>query len=63
MKIKDCPFCGGKPEFRQWDFDARIDVVCTKCPCAMWELETEQEAIKAWNTRVPCGQGCEYSGD
>lgn len=65
IKLKPCPFCGGKAE----RIEARIDddkktysVICTNCMTGIFRprmkgmewfaYKTEQEAIKAWNRRT-----------
>lgn len=58
--IKECPFCGAIPEFREAFFGMeRIKMeglVCQNCSiCAAWE-DSKEAAIKKWNTRVEaCG--------
>ena len=49
-KLKNCPFCGGtakiaKGEIEFWTY-------CPHCGAQTELCETEQEAIKTWNTRL-----------
>lgn len=58
-QLKPCPFCGGKAEVfinnvdKLWNvccYDEYNDYDC--CGVEIGDFLTEQEAIKAWNTRV-----------
>ena len=55
-KLKPCPFCGGKAKTRSYDYfvipNVYWGVVCTKCFTQTYvSFESEQKAIKFWNTR------------
>lgn len=50
-KLFPCPFCGGEATLA--NIFGRNGVICKECE-AMFRMhmdETEQDAIKAWNTR------------
>ena len=55
--LKKCPFCGGEAEHivDVWDYIDRSHLVRCKNPeCNGWCVQyydTEEEAVKAWNTR------------
>lgn len=56
-ELKSCPFCGSGAECRQQDWDYMPDtwqVICmdTDCFAETCEEESEEKAIKAWNTRT-----------
>lgn len=50
IKLKPCPFCGGKAIVDGCD-DTLWIVICKECNASIGYKETEQEAIDAWNTR------------
>lgn len=50
-KLKPCPFCGGKPDLGSYSSSGNWIVVCSKCEAETQIYETEQKAVKAWNTR------------
>lgn len=53
-ELKPCPFCpdGGSPELEQVGDDWHINCENEKCPATAFVIgSSEQEAIKAWNTR------------
>ena len=52
-KLKPCPFCGGEAEVWVSDVTDRAIVYCTVCDAQISIRPTEQEAIEAWNKRVP----------
>ena len=51
--LKKCPFCGGEAEFN--DFYGKYGVSCENSECnIVCSVEsTQEQAIKAWNTRAP----------
>lgn len=63
MKIKNCPFCGGKAELhtnRQLHYASQKEVLtymvgCPRiqggCNANIGMFDTEEEAINAWNRR------------
>lgn len=59
IELKPCPFCGGEARtgYAIHDYN-RWGVRCTKCSATVeveeWrgELDTEENAIKAWNRRT-----------
>lgn len=66
-ELKPCPFCGGeavintiephKHEVAKFmpDYPGGTFIECTGCTCAL-SGETEEKAIKAWNTRKPMNE-------
>ena len=69
IKLLPCPFCGGKAEIREIDYDpewyqtyndpdsggdAPVYVIsCKSCEAGIKYKYKESEAIQAWNTRKP----------
>lgn len=53
-KLKPCPFCGGKAYANETDWKGWWHgwVICEKCGAKI-EKQTKDEAIEAWNKRVP----------
>ena len=51
VKLKPCPFCGGKAIIDGCDETLWI-VICKECNASIGYKETVQEAIDAWNNRV-----------
>jgi Lar family restriction alleviation protein len=49
-KLLDCPFCGGEARFSTEDGNW---INCKSCGAETDYFEQREEAIKAWNTRVP----------
>jgi Lar family restriction alleviation protein len=55
MELRECPFCGGKPEFEE--LGACRGIFCVKCQ-KCWAksifgpIEQKEETIEAWNRRV-----------
>ncbi len=55
MKLKPCPFCGGKAQIEKI-YDVKFDVYswavsCKKCWAFMYPTQTRENAVQAWNTR------------
>lgn len=54
--LKPCPFCGGEAVILKADqyhvFPDTYYVSCTKCTAGVGPLDTEAEAIEAWNRRT-----------
>lgn len=54
-RLRECPFCGHEAELYSCDGgDYGKDyftVECSFCSCTMDVYDTEEEAIKTWNTR------------
>ena len=54
MKLKPCPFCGGKGELWNNKLTYRLyGVICEECDCMTPYFTTREEAIEAWNRREP----------
>ena len=56
IKLKNCPFCGGRPEIKSWSLPLRgglnFVVSCRDCGCSTWLYANKAElAIHAWNRR------------
>ena len=62
-KLKLCPFCGGEAEVWVSDVTDRAIVYCTVCDAQIRIRQNEQEAIEAWNKRVPCDTCAMYFPD
>ena len=59
-RLRECPFCGGEVYVSREDCYGNIDdnylVHCDECGLQFGfinQFESEEEAIKAWNTRKP----------
>lgn len=59
MKLRECPFCGGKPKIKFFNGDPAIkkyEVGCnqTLCPCRprTRTFTIVDDAVAAWNRRV-----------
>ena len=52
QKLKPCPFCGGKAETYPYYFNEWY-IGCGECSCDLGVFDTKEEAIEAWNKRVP----------
>ena len=56
-KLKSCPYCGGKAEYKDFAPDI-IDMLniyqieCADCGIYLINNVSEEEAIEAWNPRV-----------
>jgi Lar family restriction alleviation protein len=51
-ELKPCPFCGGKAETYDYYFNEWY-IGCVECSCDLGVFDTKEEAIEAWNKRVP----------
>ena len=60
-ELKPCPFCGGEPSTGFIDYEGdtwvgKHEVSCFNNKCVVQpntdSYETEEDAIKAWNTRA-----------
>lgn len=54
MKLKCCPFCGGKAHWCKGGSDTGMSD-CVQCHTCFAEIEGTHEpmsALKAWNTRI-----------
>lgn len=52
-ELRKCPFCGGEAEVWVSDVTDRAVVYCKVCDAQIQMKPNEQEAIEAWNKRVP----------
>ena len=50
MKIKNCPFCGGKSRVHK--YFSKYYARCNKCNTYSAPYNTPEEAAEAWNTRT-----------
>lgn len=56
IKLLPCPFCGGEARLRGERYfqpNVRRNVICKECFSNSGWYKTDEEAIKAWNTRKP----------
>lgn len=52
-ELKSCPFCGTQPEMEWVQHNSiKPDTVLTYCCYVSMESQTEEAAIKLWNTRA-----------
>lgn len=53
-ELKPCPFCGGKAEFLDEDFESPMEIRCTMCDVTITAYldECKEDIINYWNTRV-----------
>lgn len=54
IKLKPCPFCGGKADFATWIFEGgkkEYSVMCDDCDADVYSCETKEEAAEKWNRR------------
>lgn len=51
IKLKPCPFCGGKAKLHQ-AFDYTYCVQCDKCWVTTLHKHKAEEVVRAWNRRT-----------
>ena len=51
IKLKSCPFCGGKAEYIVCGLDA-FYICCKQCRASSKIYNKKLEAITAWNMRI-----------
>jgi Lar family restriction alleviation protein len=51
-ELRKCPFCGGEAETYSYYFNEWY-IGCRECSCDLGVFDTKEEAIEAWNKRVP----------
>lgn len=52
IKLKPCPFCGGKGVFPKWMENTDYFWICCEiCGCETACYDTKKEAEEAWNKR------------
>ena len=60
-KLKPCPFCGGKAFVKEHKFHGcsnTYGVKCSECHTQTLQFfDTEEIAVKRWNTRTPKERG------
>ena len=47
-----CPFCGSKPKLIEIPVEVHYYVMCIDCGACGSDLDSKQDAVKAWNTRT-----------
>jgi len=52
MKLKPCPFCGGKALFHQWGSSDKFCIYCENGCCERGDYKTRAIAFAAWNRRA-----------
>lgn len=53
VKLKPCPFCGGKAETDYaWDDYNNPGVHCNDCGAYVFDYNSEKKAIEKWNRRT-----------
>ena len=62
MKLLPCPFCGGEAELIINPFYQRKAVKCKKCYASIGMFDSAEQAIEAWNRRVPVKDEYEVYG-
>lgn len=50
-EVKSCPFCGGKVKIKYF-YPENYRIVCTRCSIFSGEFNTQEKALKYWNTRI-----------
>lgn len=61
IKLRRCPFCGGKmtiiaADKRKQDVVQLYHPICTECDCMLSFFDTLEEAIEACNRRADNGR-------
>lgn len=52
VKLKPCPFCGGKGKVIKWHRQDKFFVVCQVCGASVGNAsDCRKVAIQVWNTR------------
>ena len=54
IKLKPCPFCGGKAGFATWILEGgkkEYSVMCDGCDADVYPCETKEAAAEKWNRR------------
>lgn len=52
MELKPCPFCGAAAVVREHEYGGYFRACCTGCGTFSRWLDTEADAIAAWNRRT-----------
>ena len=52
VKLKECPFCGGKAVTREFFSGEVLSIHCSVCGIRDGLSKVKSEAIKCWNRRV-----------
>jgi Lar family restriction alleviation protein len=52
MKLKPCPFCGGKAEIRKTRVLGYYTIYCLGCAVKMFSYPFKVDVIQKWNNRV-----------
>lgn len=65
VKLRACPFCGGKAEFIDEDFEGPMIIRCIECAATIpvaWG-ESKETIIEQWNTREILDRAVDVSDD
>lgn len=55
IKLKKCPFCGGKAILGTMPYNGWFRVMCAGCCASSAKYSTEERAAEAWNRREENG--------